>query len=203
MIEMTVVCGGLEYQARYFPKLQNAVILDIGANIGTFAVYSANVLAKFEPSIYSIEPSTENYQYLMKNIEINQLTSQIKTFKLAIGRDSEEAVLEETSNKDAFKLTYDTSFTGKGERVLVSSLATFFSTQDIHHVDLMKIDIEGGEFDLFNLELDFIKRNVSRVFVEVHNLDAKRNLESFTKVLVANKVQYQRFLGSNVLFILL
>ena len=199
--EFAVVCGGLEYQARYFPIKQNPVIIDVGANIGSFVLYTSSVLAKYKPVVYGIEPSSENFTYLQKNIALNKLEVRARLFKMAISEGMTSAILDETDANDAFRLTHSSGFIGKGEHVQVLSLSAFFTLAGIHYADLVKIDVEGEEFRIFTNELDFIKKHISRMFVEVHELNSECTLGSFTSMLVDNRIQFTKFLNSNVLFL--
>ncbi len=58
------------------------VILDLGAHIGFFSL----AVAPYVKSVISIEPEEENYRYLCKNIEKNNL-SNIQTIPKALAKE--------------------------------------------------------------------------------------------------------------------
>ena len=56
------------------------VYWDIGANIGTYALYAG---IKQNIKVFAFEPSAANYMLINKNIELNNLSSSVKAFCMA------------------------------------------------------------------------------------------------------------------------
>ena len=65
--------------------------------------------------------------------------------------------------------------TTKYEDVPVVTLKDFFAKQRITKVDLVKMDIEGAEYDIMYHIEDDILRKIDRISMEYHNLDDKKN----------------------------
>jgi FkbM family methyltransferase len=57
--------------------------LDIGANVGYYSILAA--LANPDAEVVAFEPVPQLYDRLVRNIELNQLTSRITALKLAVG----------------------------------------------------------------------------------------------------------------------
>ena len=57
-----------------------AVIVDIGANVGTFSVYAGTSARNL--TIYAYEPATEFFELLRHNLRLNGLESAVQCFKL-------------------------------------------------------------------------------------------------------------------------
>src|SRR5262245_223122 len=60
-----------------------ATVLDIGANIGAVSLFCAQ--ARPDLRFHAYEPNPESYASLRKNIEANNLQSQVNTYPEAIG----------------------------------------------------------------------------------------------------------------------
>ena len=61
---------------------RQSVVMDIGANIGTFALYAAQCGAS---KVFAIEPNKESFDVLCKNIADNHLRDVIHPVNCAIG----------------------------------------------------------------------------------------------------------------------
>jgi FkbM family methyltransferase len=130
-----------EYQFSY-----NGVFVDIGANIGAVSIFvdSFNKNRGFENKIkvYAVEPEPNNLYLLKQNIE-NNPTENITIINNAIWHEEKMVLISNRGgNSNIMEPEEDTS------EVLAITLETLFSTYDIKEVDVMKIDIEGAEFDL-------------------------------------------------------
>lgn len=122
-------------------KVKNdMVIVDAGANCGLTAWYFKDV-AKM---IYAIEPSKIHYEALVKNTK--DLTN-VKTFNMALSCQNAKETLYSHDGGEVPE-----SFWGNGkieEVVETIALDTFMENNNIDHIDLLKIDIEGAEFVIF------------------------------------------------------
>lgn len=141
---------------------QGATVVDIGANNGVFVLYAIEQGAK---KIYAFEPNSSAYSCLQKNISTNQLQNIVTASQLAVTSNAGQqvkfpkaasvynAILSEDSN-DAFEIVHTTSLP--------------VICQPIDHIDVIKIDCEGAEYDiLFNsTEKEFYK--IHEIKLEYH-----------------------------------
>lgn len=127
----------------YKPTKTGKVAIDLGANVGLASIYLAD---KFD-TVYAIEANPEIYKYLVKN---TKGLKNVKTFNCAIvivNKDrvamfGKNAYLAQSLYKE-YELQEPTAIT-RGV-----TLNRFFEENKIDHVDLLKIDIEGAEYDVF------------------------------------------------------
>ena len=56
------------------------------------------------------------------------------------------------------------------------TLSDFCINKRIKSIDLLKIDIEGGEYDVFEFDFQFIKSNVKFILMEINNIDNNKNM---------------------------
>ena len=140
------------------------LVIDIGAQIGTFSVLAAlqgaNVLA--------FEPHPENYQLLLKNIALNNVANKVTTYEKAIlptaGKEKlwihpENTGAHTIHNLDHFKKGTFTKF------INISSITLNSILKDVKKCDLLKLDCEGDEYSILqNSDLS----KVSKISMEWH-----------------------------------
>lgn len=136
----------------YAPYLENkkdAVVLDIGANIGIFSLYAS----KYAKTVYSLEPSLEHYTVLTQMINHNGLSNVVPIKKAIYIENKELPFGGPDNNKTMTSLHTATWQNGKpNEKVIATTLDTLFKDYNIDHIDLMKIDVEGTEFEILASE---------------------------------------------------
>ena len=131
------------HQGQFFGS---GVFVDIGANIGAVSLFVDSFNKDREDDskikVYSVEPEPNNLYLLNKNIE-NNPTENITIVNNAIWYEEKMvSISNRGGNSSILDLEEDSS------EVLAITLETLFLTYDIKEVDVMKIDIEGAEFDL-------------------------------------------------------
>jgi FkbM family methyltransferase len=141
-------------------------ILDCGANIGLTAIY----LAEHYPAarVLAIEPHPENFKLLCANTAFQKRITPI------------QACVAASSGKRKF-LTVDkpawgnrTNETGEGIEVPVATIDSLCRDHDVDFIDILKIDIEGAEKEVFSHSA-FLSQ-VGLVVIELH---CGYDLESF------------------------
>jgi FkbM family methyltransferase len=131
----------------YKPKYkENNICVDIGANIGIASLY----LSQFCKTIYSIEPSPETYKALVLNVK----NKNIKTFNHAIYTNINAIKLmgyknepPQTSHANIYLNEVET----QTSEIIVpcKTLGSFMEENKIEKIDLLKIDVEGSEYEIF------------------------------------------------------
>jgi len=127
-------------------------ILDIGANIGMYALWA---LKKYPYSkIYSYEPMPETFKYLERNTKWCRFAVEVNNKAVSI--------------QPSLTVKYDRRYShlagsgGIGKEVIVEGV----HPKDLPEVDLVKIDVEGEEFNIVrNLNL----RTVKVIVMEIHS----------------------------------
>ena len=67
----------------------NSVIIDIGANIGVFSIFSAGK----SNIVYSYEPMSDNFRLLEENIKLNKLENRVFALNIGIAAKREKRKL--------------------------------------------------------------------------------------------------------------
>jgi FkbM family methyltransferase len=121
--------------------------VDLGANIGYYALMEAKGIGP-TGKVHAIEPAPENYELLVRNVELNGFGDIISTHCLAIGdrRGMVPMTLSHAMNRHTFLSIESASI----KKTLDVPMITFSDFVDEHGVDLEKLalvrmDIEGIE----------------------------------------------------------
>lgn len=150
--------------------IEDPVIFDIGANIGTFTTWISKSFIKGK--IYCFEPQHTVFQQLAGNIAINNLYN-VFTYNLALGSENTFIEYDEPdyfSNNDfgIFSLVRkrDMKITKNKIVVQVLTLDTFMSSYKVDKINLMKVDVEGMDLDVLLGAKDTIKKFRPKILIE-------------------------------------
>lgn len=132
---------------------KDSIFYDIGSNIGAYSL----IAASRGSSVISIEPAFQNYYKLQKNISLNNMDNLIQAFPVALSSKTkiDKFVYQDTTfgtskcfynEKFIFRLRnqHDTIFKSS----VVFQLDDFIKVFKLPFPTAMKIDVDGGEFDI-------------------------------------------------------
>lgn len=146
----------------YFPQ----IIIDAGANIGLSSIYFKNAYP--EAKIFAIEPERSNCELFLKNVASY---SDITLIQGSLLHDCqmETKIINLDADKYSFQVEkyFTTVGTGKGEAIPSYSINQLVGKYDIGKIDILKMDIEGSEKDVFSDNLEWIAIT-DNIFVELH-----------------------------------
>jgi len=165
------------FQIREYRAAENIIksasfpIIDAGAQAGFFTLYCRALNAKIR--IYAIEPEPTNALFLAKHLKLNHIQN-VKIFQQALAGKSgkcEFFVSEDTHNHSLLK---PEEFKTK-ILVPILSLSDFLKEHKLKKVSLLKMDIEGAEYEvLANLAKDDW-RKFENILLEYHDLPEKNH----------------------------
>jgi len=165
-------------------------IVDIGANMGSFAIYAAQACP--DARIYCYEPERRNFAILKQNIKINELEERVSLFQCAVAsRRGQRELAVSGSADNSFHIVPDNS---TRQTVSCTTLGDIFADQQLKTIDLLKINCEGAEYEILEscCQTDF--ERVANIRLEYHNLDAhSRNGDSLSRWLEARGYRIERF----------
>jgi FkbM family methyltransferase len=134
------------------------VIVDAGAHVGLFS----SVASAFAGKVIAIEPSRINYHLLMLNLSANNIGNVVPVNK-ALYHQKGKLKLFEGGHTGAHSLIGGSSRFEEVETITLEEVANSYG-----FIDLLKIDIEGAEFEVFNhIDLKTLNR-VKMVVGEIH-----------------------------------
>ena len=142
-----------------------AVFVDIGAWIGPAAIYAAG---KCE-NVYCLEPDPDAYQYLLWNLRLNGL-GNVTPFNLALSDRSGLRRLSSPDGRlgDSKSTLLEERGRGVGVDVLCMRWDEWMGLAAPGRIDLIKIDIEGGEFTLIPTMREYLRREAPTLLLSLH-----------------------------------
>lgn len=147
-----------------------AVCIDVGANIGLYSL----ALSLLAPNghVYAFEPSRHAFEYLKKNLAQNGV-GNVSVSQLALGQSDQNVRFHDIPFFTAGSFTVDEDCFLTSE-ILGSSfyeapcttLDAFVRNERIDHIDLVKVDVEGGELPVIEGALETIEQHKPLVLME-------------------------------------
>lgn len=145
------------------PGCDPSIIIDAGANIGLASVYFAN---RFPAArILAIEPEPDNYQMLKKNTgHYNNITP----INAALWFKNTELNIFD-KGKGAWAYMVGEEKQGGLGKTMALSVSHLMQAYDLPYIDILKIDIEGSEKELFTSHYQDWLPKVRVLVIELHD----------------------------------
>ena len=161
----------------------DSVILDLGANIGVFAVYAASTARNVR--VFAYEPMPDFFSLMKENIVINNLESCVSCFNLAVAADVSDRQLFASGNGILFPTFIAPQGTDETtqERVSCTTLANILDSNNLDIIDLLKMDTEGAEYEILSATPPAYFKRIREIRMEYHNLDRERNVNELKRFL--------------------
>ncbi len=163
-VQSCIVNGKTFYENAILQELrsyikENAVILDIGANIGNHSVYwAAKANAK---RIYSFEPVQDTFKILEKNIQINELTDKVRIYNMGLSNEKINGSISHYDPKNIGATSIKQDLNGN---LVLDKLDNIEIEEDA--IDFVKIDVEGHELEVFQGARETLTKYRPTIFVE-------------------------------------
>ncbi|OGY31140.1 MAG: hypothetical protein A3C02_00950 [Candidatus Andersenbacteria bacterium RIFCSPHIGHO2_02_FULL_45_11] len=150
----------------------NAVVIDVGAHAGEFALVCTTLLNAQE--IYSFEPLKKIYELLRLNTPYAAYHAAVGTAEhqtLYIPKNTVASSIFQTSPEDTPEESHSISLDGMPQ------------ITRLPHIDLLKIDVEGMEYDVLMASKTAIKKS-SYICIEVsmHRPSTKSALDTLALI---------------------
>jgi FkbM family methyltransferase len=151
-------------------KNQPLVVIDVGANVGYYSVILGNLLRK-DSKLLAFEPNPESFEALQNNIILNNLTESIQPLCFALGEveDSFDLIIPINSGSSAAsRMNLHPEESSTACKVVQLKLDDFLLKKYPNRkIDLIKVDVEGGEFGFIKGALTTISNHKPVLFLEL------------------------------------
>ena len=157
------------------PNSRPVCVLDVGAHVGAFAVNVA--LARPDTRVECYEPSPDTAAFLRDNVAANGLSDRVRVHQFALAATEGTALLDDNSGgsvhngliKSEHRLVDGDDAAG-GRAAVAVSTTTFgrASATAPRPFDVVKLDCEGGEYELVYASDPASWSSVQRLVMEYH-----------------------------------
>lgn len=136
-------------------------IIDLGGNIGLTSAYLAS---KFpEAKIVTVEPETSNFEVLKANVA--PYHNIIPVNKGVFHKECYLRIINEGTANNCFRLEESEESTS----IHAISIPSLMQQYGMETIDILKMDIEGGERYLFNEQAHEWLSKVKLLMIELHD----------------------------------
>jgi len=167
MVRQWYADGG-DYELRFSYNLNNeSVVLDLGGYQGQWA---SDLFSRYRCNIFVFEPVSTFAERIRTRFYNND---QIKVFAFGLGGSSRtESIHISADGSSVFGTSANT------EQIEIIDAKDWISEHGIARIDLIKINIEGGEYELLDrlFETDLIKQ-IDNIQVQFHNISKTSSSE--------------------------
>ena len=181
-----------QYEQVSLPLQDGWTIVDIGAALGDYAVWAAKQTP--HGRLIAVEPYPPSVSLLRSNVEKNHVYN-VEIFSGAIAASSGSTTLQVEQGSIVQNSTAVNQKSGQIVEVKTTSLDDLFAQFGISKCDYLKMDCEGGEYEiLFSASAKSLAK-IERICMEVHDGMTQYKREDMIKFL--EKSGYQTRLTIN------
>jgi FkbM family methyltransferase len=131
--------------------------LDVGANVGYASLYFARIFPA--ATIEAFEPHPVHIEMIRAHIALNRLESRVKLHPFAVGVLSTPGFMTDAGSCSS---VYD------GDGAIPVRIEDFFDRVGDQHIDFLKLDCEGAEYDIL-MDERFSRLPVRTLVMEWHD----------------------------------
>ena len=146
------------------PLCDSPIIFDCGANVGTSVIFFKKYFPKSVITAYEPDPSI--FLYLKQNVAANKCDN-VELVNAAVWNEK-TTLLFHSEGADGGNITADKSSINQIE---VQALVLKDEIAKQERVDLLKIDIEGAEYQVLE-HCQSVLRKVENIFLECHSFSS-------------------------------
>lgn len=147
------------------------VILDVGAHIGTYAVYAA--LRNPKAHVYAFEFNSSVFGYLEKSVAINSLQDRVTCIEKGVAGKTEQRMFFEDTHGGVSSSLFRRDDRGlvEGPTVPCISLTDFFKEYSVARCDVLKMNCEGAEYEILGSLSDDEFEAIDSILLQWHRVD--------------------------------
>ena len=154
-----------------------SVVFEVGGYLGKF---TDELFKRFNCKIYVFEPVKKFYEKLNERFKKN---NNIHTFNCGLYKKNTEVYMNVDENNGENSTIYERSIidNSQNEKIVLRKLDDVMEENNLQSIDLLNINIEGGEYDLLSyLTKTPIIYNIKNIQIQFHdfieNAEVKRNI---------------------------
>jgi FkbM family methyltransferase len=155
---------------KFFQVEENDIVVDLGASVGPFTYSIQNKKPKH---CYTVEPLTPH---------INTINKNLSQFPVTI-------IHAAITDKKKIKISWG----GYEEYPQTLSFEEFRTNYNVDKIDFLKVDCEGGEYDVFSEDNIHFLKTVPKIVTEfhLHGYVGKAKFKEFRDNILSNFTNYE------------
>ncbi len=163
---------------------ENSLVFDVGGFEGNWA---NDIFNKYQCNVYVFEPVSSFIEMIKNRFQNN---NKIKVFDFGLSNTTQNAKISLETDRSSV-INSSENF----EIIKLKNIAEFIEENDIKSIDLMKINIEGSEYELLNSLIDSnMAQRVKNIQVQFHEFvpDARNKMKAIQqKLSETHELTYQ------------
>jgi FkbM family methyltransferase len=160
-------------------ELKHITFYDVGANVGQHTLF----MSKHSDAVVSFEPFEPVRKKLLHKLIENQV-GNATVFPIGLGARDEDLEFCAPVGANRGTGTFRGSANGHG-RLTVRKGESFLATNELPRIDILKVDVEGFESEVFLGLGERLRRDRPVILTEISGVDRSgfRTLEGFTRAM--------------------
>ena len=153
----------------WLKRSKNAkIIVDIGANVGYYSLIASKNVQRNKGRIYAFEPVSKTFSRLSENILLNKIDC-ISHYQKAVSNENSSIKINvgNDQNWGMSSINFHEHLSSETEIISCETLDNFCKSANIAQVDLIKIDVEGAEYNVLKGMQKTIEDHKPEVLIEV------------------------------------
>ena len=159
----------------------NAVVFDVGGFRGEF---TDEIQKSCDCNIYIFEPVKEYFDLI---VEKQQNNTKVHVYNYGLGGAAMDAKINKLGASSSVFI--DSKNNDQFQEIKIESITEFIWSNNIYKIDLIKINIEGGEYDLLDslVKNQEIINSVNTLLIQFHDFipDAAKKRNSLQEKLIS------------------
>ena len=139
-------------------------VVEIGANIGYYTVQES--CHRKLKRVIAIEPNPLSFELLKENVQINDC-QDVSVFNMGISDVDGVRPFYISKHANSGSMTAQAEYARKLD-IPVAKLDTLMDRENIEHVDVIRMDVEGHEVSALRGMLETLKRDTPWICMEYH-----------------------------------
>jgi len=160
-------------------------VIDIGANVGLYSKVILEALFERKGKCISFEPRNDVYKALKKRVNSDYMVAE--NFSISNHINTSKLFLSASHGKNSL-FKYDEFIGFDWQYTNSITLDSYISTNSIKNIELIKIDVEGHEFQVIEGSLGTLAKFRPIVLCEVENrhlLPQGKNVNEFLEMMLS------------------
>jgi FkbM family methyltransferase len=144
-------------------------IVDLGANVGIFSLYAARCAPQAQ--ILAVEPFPSTFGRLVATVRDHDLEHRVTCLNAAATGANGVRVMPDAplpTQRHALASPSFSASVGSGTHVAGKTLEAILDESQIQQADLLKVDIEGSEYEVFLPTSQNVLARIHRIAMEYH-----------------------------------